>query len=228
MNDDEPSTSRSATESTDTDLSWLAPPPRLLNGITDHEWGLGIESSISDTGEGPNATLTEKLTNFHQLKQKGTHFNQSLNNNRSFRNPHIYAKLVDWIDVDENTSGYKQLLRKNGKQVNNEEAEKIWSSTSTARKIVKRNAGAERIAEMQKRQQEEFEKVKLHGKRERIDFAPASSSSFRERINKTQKIHNESERRDSGSRHHSKDSERYRDSRRHRDRHDKSRDHRKG
>ncbi|PWN33955.1 uncharacterized protein FA14DRAFT_114256, partial [Meira miltonrushii] len=57
-----------------------------------------------ETGEGPNASLTAKLAHFHELKQKGTHFNQSLNNNRSFRNPHIYAKLVDWIGVDENTS----------------------------------------------------------------------------------------------------------------------------
>ena len=231
------STSRLATTTNDrsnnvqgSDLSWLAPPPRKVNGILDHEWGLGIERSLSDTGECSSASLTAKLANFHELKQKGIHFNQSLNKNRSFRNPHIYAKLVDWIGVDENTSGYRQFLRKNNKPVDEQEAEKVWSSSSSARKALKRRASAERIAEMQKRQQEESDKGKLRGKREKIDFAPASSSSSTAQ-QEARKIRDESDRQHSteSSRRRAKDAERYRESHRHkdRDRHGKSRDHRK-
>lgn len=32
------------------------------------------------------------------------HFNDSLMSNRSFRNPHLYATLVDFVDVDERTT----------------------------------------------------------------------------------------------------------------------------
>ena len=34
------------------------------------------------------------------------HFNDSLMSNRSFRNPHLYATLVDFIDVDERTTNF--------------------------------------------------------------------------------------------------------------------------
>lgn len=34
------------------------------------------------------------------------HFNDSLMSNRSFRNPHLYATLVDFVDVDERTTNF--------------------------------------------------------------------------------------------------------------------------
>ena len=51
----------------------------------------------------------EKLAQFHQLKRDPVnprHFNDSLMSNRSFRNPHLYAKLVEFVDVDERTTNF--------------------------------------------------------------------------------------------------------------------------
>ncbi|CAO1619221.1 unnamed protein product [Sympodiomycopsis kandeliae] len=50
--------------------------------------------------------LKRKLATFHDLKTSTTpvHFNESLRNNRSFHNPHIYDKLVSFIGIDERLS----------------------------------------------------------------------------------------------------------------------------
>lgn len=43
-----------------------------------------------------------KLANFHALRlSRGLHFNDSLHASKAFRNPRIYAKLVEFVDVDE-------------------------------------------------------------------------------------------------------------------------------
>jgi hypothetical protein len=50
-----------------------------------------------------------KLAQFHTLKKDShqpKHFNDSLMSNRSFRNPHLYAKLVEFVDVDERTTNF--------------------------------------------------------------------------------------------------------------------------
>lgn len=38
------------------------------------------------------------------------HFNDSLMSNRSFRNPHLYAQLVEFVDVDERTTNFPESL----------------------------------------------------------------------------------------------------------------------
>jgi hypothetical protein len=38
------------------------------------------------------------------------HFNDSLMANRSFRNPHLYAKLVEFVDVDESATNFPKDL----------------------------------------------------------------------------------------------------------------------
>lgn len=46
---------------------------------------------------------------FHTLKSDPNapkHFNDSLMMNRSFRNPHLYAKLVEFVDVDEKATNF--------------------------------------------------------------------------------------------------------------------------
>ena len=46
---------------------------------------------------------------FHALKNDPhapKHFNDSLMMNRSFRNPHLYAKLVEFVDVDEKATNF--------------------------------------------------------------------------------------------------------------------------
>lgn len=35
------------------------------------------------------------------------HFNDSLMSNRSFRNPHLYHQLVEFVDVDEGCSNFR-------------------------------------------------------------------------------------------------------------------------
>ena len=50
-----------------------------------------------------------KLAQFHALKrdqEQPKHFNDSLMSNRSFRNPHLYAKLVEFADVDERSTNF--------------------------------------------------------------------------------------------------------------------------
>lgn len=48
-----------------------------------------------------------KLANFHNLRlSRGLHFNDSLHASKAFRNPRIYAKLVEFLDVDETGSNW--------------------------------------------------------------------------------------------------------------------------
>lgn len=54
-------------------------------------------------------TPQQTLNKFHTLKRdphNPKHFNDSLMSNRSFRNPHLYAKLVEFVDVDERASNF--------------------------------------------------------------------------------------------------------------------------
>jgi hypothetical protein len=38
--------------------------------------------------------------------EKNMHFNDSLMSNRSFRNPHLYAKLVEFVDINETATNF--------------------------------------------------------------------------------------------------------------------------
>lgn len=54
-----------------------------------------------------------KIATFLTLKrdlQNPRHFNDSLMANRAFRNPHLYAKLVEFVDVDERTTNFPKEL----------------------------------------------------------------------------------------------------------------------
>ena len=52
-------------------------------------------------------TLQAKLANFRSLKQsQNRHFNDALMSNRAFRNPHLYATLVEFVDVDERATAF--------------------------------------------------------------------------------------------------------------------------
>ncbi|KZV99708.1 HCNGP-domain-containing protein [Exidia glandulosa HHB12029] len=57
----------------------------------------------------PSATLTAKLAQFAALKSsQNKHFNDALMANRSFRNPHLYKSLVEFVDVDETASNFSK------------------------------------------------------------------------------------------------------------------------
>ena len=54
-----------------------------------------------------------KLGQFMTLKRdpdNPKHFNDSLMSNRSFRNPHLYTRLVEFVDVDERATNFPKEL----------------------------------------------------------------------------------------------------------------------
>jgi hypothetical protein len=42
-----------------------------------------------------------KIKHFLRLKQEGIHFNQRLVQSKAFNNPNLYAKLVEYLDLDD-------------------------------------------------------------------------------------------------------------------------------
>ncbi|KAG6331625.1 hypothetical protein ID866_7462 [Astraeus odoratus] len=80
--------------------SLLEPPP--IPGVVD--WGIPPEPTAPC-----DPSIEAKLAQFHALKRdpdNPKHFNDSLMSNRSFRNPHLYAKLVEFVDVDERATNF--------------------------------------------------------------------------------------------------------------------------
>ncbi|KAE8222972.1 hypothetical protein CF319_g3932 [Tilletia indica] len=133
------------------------PPPRADG---DQEWGL---SSVPQDGANPD--LESRLANFHSLKSSGTHFNSSLMRSHAFHNPHIYAKLVSFVDIVETGSNYKFLTRPGA-----------WDSHDA--KLLKLG-DARSIAEEQKRITEEKQAAQAPGKRSQISFTSSASSTSR-------------------------------------------------
>ncbi|EGO03629.1 hypothetical protein SERLA73DRAFT_130025 [Serpula lacrymans var. lacrymans S7.3] len=127
----------------------LRPPP--IPGLLD--WGIPSESKTPC-----DVTIEAKLAQFHALKRDPTnpkHFNDSLMSNRSFHNPHLYAKLVEYVDVNERTTNFP----KDTWDPNDVEPE--WFANS--------------IAEVQKARSEKASTSE--GKRSQIDFTSSKASS---------------------------------------------------
>jgi len=130
--------------------SLLLPSP--IPGLDD--WGIPPSST-----EPCDAAIQAKLAQFSALKrdpQNPKHFNDSLMSNRSFRNPHLYAKLVEFVDVDERTTNFPL---------------DIWNPDD-----VKDEWFADRIAERQKARSEQQAAAQNSSKRSHIDFAKESAS----------------------------------------------------
>ncbi|KAI0761113.1 HCNGP-like protein-domain-containing protein [Irpex lacteus] len=101
-----------------------------------------------------------KLTQFHALKRDASnpkHFNDSLMANRSFRNPHLYTKLVEFVDVNERTTNFPK---------------DIWDPED-----VREEWFADRIAEYQKQRSEQQSSAQSAGKRSHLEFTSAKSQS---------------------------------------------------
>ncbi|KIL60279.1 hypothetical protein M378DRAFT_187799 [Amanita muscaria Koide BX008] len=78
----------------------LKRPP--IPGVQD--WGIPPDSQ-----QACDPAIATKLAQFHALKKdpdNPKHFNDSLMSNRSFRNPHLYTHLVEFVDVDERTTNF--------------------------------------------------------------------------------------------------------------------------
>lgn len=97
------------------------------------------------------------MSTFLSLKAQGTHFNDSLMKSRSFRNPTIYKKLVEFVDVDERrglAAGIWQW----------EDGERdAWTT--------------DRISDKQKERCERLAASQEAGKRDRIGFTSAAAAS---------------------------------------------------
>ena len=68
---------------------------------------------VTDAQPHPTRLAQAKISNFLALKRdphNPRHFNDSLMANRAFRNPHLYTKLVEFVDVNERTTNFPKEL----------------------------------------------------------------------------------------------------------------------
>ena len=49
----------------------------------------------------PSPSLSAKLNNFHQLRERGVYFNDRLGGNKGYRNPKLLEKLRGYVGVDD-------------------------------------------------------------------------------------------------------------------------------
>jgi len=115
------------------------------------DWGIPAESTAPC-----DPAIETKVAQFLALKrdpENPRHFNDSLMSNRSFRNPHLYATLVEFVDVDERTTNFPT---------------NIWDPND-----VEPGWYADRIAETQKARSEQASAAQL--KRSQIAFTSAKA-----------------------------------------------------
>ncbi|GAA5959638.1 hypothetical protein JCM3765_007226 [Sporobolomyces pararoseus] len=127
---------------------------------------IGVDlNSLSQFGIPPvptgpcNPAVEAKLANFNSLRQsRGLHFNDSLSSSKAFRNPRIYTKLVEFMDVDETGN--------------------CWDKSVWNPKDIGRDGTASRIAELQKlRSEAKQAQVGQPSSRSSINFTSSSSST---------------------------------------------------
>ncbi|KAJ7664730.1 HCNGP-like protein-domain-containing protein [Mycena rosella] len=126
--------------------------PAPIPGVED--WGIPPAST-----EPCDPAIQTKLATFHALK-RGTppkHFNDSLMASRAFRNPHLYATLVEFVDVDERASNFPP----------DAPFDAAWY--------------ADRLAEQQKARAEQQSAGQAPGKRSQIAFTSKTKERDRDR-----------------------------------------------
>ncbi|KAJ1030236.1 hypothetical protein NDA16_001147 [Ustilago loliicola] len=103
------------------DVPLLGPPPQPGKGSIWYEpvpyWGMSserceffVEKWRNEHDRVPvNSAVQANVERYHKLKAEGVHFNQVLMQNRSFKNPHVYAQLVNHLGIDETSSNLPSL-----------------------------------------------------------------------------------------------------------------------
>lgn len=94
--------------------------------------------------------IQKKFEQFHELKKNGKNYNDSLFANKSFRNPTLYKKLVNFVDVDEIGSN----LVKEGYDPH----------------AFEKSSYASALASQQSKMESMRKNERLSGKRNKIDF----------------------------------------------------------
>ncbi|KAJ8094383.1 hypothetical protein AAF712_005756 [Marasmius tenuissimus] len=186
-----PSTSQSQPEELQRIRDMLRPPP--IPGVAD--WGIPPEPGPNEC-EPCDPTIEAKLLQFYNLKHPTAsasssatsasdpittprHFNDSLMSNRSFRNPHLYAKLVEFVDVDERETNFPKELWDPYQIVEGKhgwDAEKIGTTTSEPSFVFCLNLTLVTAAH-QKARSEQQAQTQTFGKRSQLEFTSASSHS---------------------------------------------------
>ncbi|KAK4056032.1 hypothetical protein OIO90_003027 [Microbotryomycetes sp. JL221] len=179
--------------------SSTSPPPyarRTSNsGVVDQDDPDGVASnqagpssvrldSLSEFGIPPVPTgPCNPAVEFYELSQtRGLHFNDSLLRSKAFRNPRIYNKLVEFVQVDETGSNWSKKVwnssdigsHKNAASLGNKRADRICSSSSFFYFLSFELATQ---AEAQKIRSEARQAGQKAGSRSSIAFASSSSSS---------------------------------------------------
>ncbi|KAJ8660553.1 hypothetical protein O0I10_003599 [Lichtheimia ornata] len=72
---------------------------KAIDGVDN--WGIPSEPTTECDPD-----LLETITHFQTLHKSGHRLNEHLQSNKAFRNPRIYAKLVEFIDLDEIGSNF--------------------------------------------------------------------------------------------------------------------------
>ncbi|KZV76486.1 HCNGP-domain-containing protein [Peniophora sp. CONT] len=130
----------------------LRPPD--ISGLPD--WGIPPPSTAAcDSG------LEAKLAQFRSLKHdpvQPKHFNDALMASRAFRNPHLYAKLVEFVGADERATNIPPT---------------VWNPAD-----LRPEWYADQIADLQKKRNEERESAQSSSsnKRSKIDFTSSRQS----------------------------------------------------
>ncbi|KAG0141588.1 hypothetical protein CROQUDRAFT_685119, partial [Cronartium quercuum f. sp. fusiforme G11] len=136
---------REGVNSTDTsDLVNTAGPSSIIAPRESHEQLLEIDS-----------TLVNKLEKFKALREQGIYFNDNLVKNKSYRNPHIYTKLVQFVDVEETGTNFPP---------------EIWNPLGFPP-----DAYADVLRENQQRAADARQLAKTQSKRTEIQFEKSSS-----------------------------------------------------
>ncbi|KAI8150384.1 HCNGP-like protein-domain-containing protein [Fennellomyces sp. T-0311] len=97
--DEPPAAVRQHLNRTDQAQRKLLLKPKPIPGVDN--WGIPPEPETPCDPE-----RLEKIVHFLQLRASGHKLNEHLQRNKAFRNPRIYAKLVEFIDLDETGSNF--------------------------------------------------------------------------------------------------------------------------
>ncbi|ORY29104.1 HCNGP-like protein-domain-containing protein [Naematelia encephala] len=135
---------------TEDELFLRATRPPDMPGIDD--WGIPPEVDPSEA----SPALTNKVQQFLRLKGAGQHVNTNLLASSAFANPHIYAKLVEFVDIDERATAFPSSG---------------WLTRRNLEDLIP-TYGPNALSEQQKARQEARKAAQEPGKRSEIKFAP--------------------------------------------------------